>query len=127
VIVLDASAALAALLNAGQARRLVSDDQLHAPHLVDAEVASGLRRLAAAGTVAEENASAALRTWQRLAVTRYPLVGLLDRTWELRHTVSTYDATYVALAESLDCTLVTADGRLSRSPGPRCTITVVPR
>lgn len=127
MIVLDASAALAALLNAGQARRLVSDDQLHAPHLVDAEVASGLRRLAAAGTVAEENASAALRTWQRLAVTRYPLVGLLDRTWELRHTVSTYDATYVALAESLDCTLVTADGRLSRSPGPRCTITVVPR
>jgi len=127
VIVLDASAAVAALVNDGPARRLVGNDQLHAPHLVDAEVTSGLRRLAAAGTISVPDASSALRTWQRLGVIRYPLLGLLDRTWELRDSVSTYDATYVALAESLDCTLVTADARLSRANSLRCAMTVVPR
>ena len=127
MIVLDASAAVAALVNDGPARRLVGNDQLHAPHLVDAEVTSGLRRLAAAGTISVPDASSALRTWQRLGVIRYPLLGLLDRTWELRDSVSTYDATYVALAESLDCTLVTADARLSRANSLRCAMTVVPR
>ncbi|HVX20410.1 MAG TPA: type II toxin-antitoxin system VapC family toxin [Acidimicrobiales bacterium] len=127
MIVLDASAALSALLNDGPARQVAGDDQLHAPHLIDAEVVNGLRRLAAARTVPVAAARAALRTWPRLAVTRYPLVGLLDRVWELRDTVSAYDAAYVALAESLDCVLVTADARLSRASGPRCAVTVVPR
>jgi predicted nucleic acid-binding protein len=127
VIVLDASAAVAALVDAGPARRVVGEDQVHIPHLADAEVASSLRRLVAAGTLAATDASAALQTWQRLGVMRYPMVGLLGRVWELRDTVSAYDATYVALAESLDCALVTADARLSRAVGPRCAVTVVPR
>lgn len=58
---------------------------------------------------------------------RSPLLGLLDRVWELRDHVSAYDASYIALAEHLDCSLLTADGRLSRAPGTRCPITVVPR
>ncbi|WP_211224038.1 type II toxin-antitoxin system VapC family toxin [Pseudonocardia asaccharolytica] len=123
---LDASAALAALLNAGVARRTLGDEQLHAPHLVDAEVASSLRRRVAAGQVGVEAARAALHTWQRLGMTRYPVVGLLGRVWELRENVSAHDAVHVALAEFLDCALLTADARLSRAPGTRCSITVVP-
>ena len=54
------------------------------------------------------------------------MFGLLDRVWELRDNLSASDASYVALAERLDCPLLTADARLSRAPGVRCTITVVP-
>lgn len=127
MIVVDASAALAALLNAGPARRALLDQQLHVPHLVDAEVASGLRRKVAAQQVQTDAAWTALHTWQRLGVTRYAMFSLLSRVWELRENVSAYDACYVALAEFLDCALLTADARLARAPGIRCPITVVPR
>lgn len=127
MIVVDASAALAALLNDGPARRALNADQLHAPHLVDSEVASGLRRITAVGHVSQAHALAALDAWRRLAITRYGVHGVLDRVWELRHNVSAYDAGYIALAELLGCGLVTADARLSRAVGTRCPITVVPR
>lgn len=127
MIVVDASAALAALFNDGAARRMLGVEQLHAPHLVDSEVASGLRRRVAAGQLSERHGWAALDTWRRLAVTRYGLHTLLDRVWELRHGLSAYDAGYVALAEALDCGLLTADARLSRAAGLRCPITLVPR
>lgn len=127
MIVVDASAALAGLFNDGPARRALGTQQLHAPHLVDSEVAGGLRGSLAGGQVTDEQASAALAAWQRLAVTRYGLHALLDRVWELRENVSAYDAGYVALAEALDCDLVTADARLSRATGIRCPITLVPR
>lgn len=127
MIVVDASAALSALYNDGPARRTLGSEQLHAPHLIDSEVASGLRRRVAAGQVAEPDAVAALTAWRRLAVTRYAVHAVLDRVWELRHNLSAYDAGYVALAEALDCVLVTADGRLAGAPGPRCPITFVRR
>lgn len=126
MIVVDASAAVAALLNDGAARRALAEQQLHAPHLVDTEVASVLRRRLARSELTPQQAGAALRVWQRLAVTRYAGAGLLDRVWGLRENVSGYDATYVALAETLDCALVTADGRLGRAPGTRCVVTVLP-
>ncbi|MGY1606402.1 type II toxin-antitoxin system VapC family toxin [Geodermatophilus sp. SYSU D00700] len=127
MIVADASAVVAALLNAGPARALVSEEQVHVPHLVDAEVAGALRRLVAADSMTADQGWAALDTWRRLGVTRQPMSGLLDRVWQLRENVTTYDATYVALAEALDCAVVTADGRLGRAPGIRCPVTVVPR
>ncbi len=65
--------------------------------------------------------------WQRLGLERVGVSGLLGRVWELRENLSAYDATYVALAEALESPLVTADGRLARAPGPRCTITLVRR
>jgi len=126
VIVVDASAALAALLRAGDARDAVADEQAHVPHLIDSEIASGLRRRVAAGQVLPDAGWTALRVWQRLGVTRYPAFSLLHRIWELRENVSAYDATYVALAEFLGCSLLTADGRLARAPGVRCVTTVVP-
>ena len=51
---------------------------------------------------------------------------MFDRVWELRDNLTAYDAAYVALAEIIDCPLVTADGRISRAPGIRCVVTVVP-
>ena len=127
MIVVDASAALTALLNAGAARETLASERLHAPHLIDSEVAAGLRRMVFEERLGSDAARQALISWSRVGVLRYPLIGLLDRVWELRHNVSAYDAGYVALAESSGCTLVTADARLSRAPGVRCPITVVPR
>lgn len=127
MIVADASAALAALLNDGAARQTLGAEQLHVPHLIDSEVASGLRRHVLAGDLAADDGWTALDAWRHLAVTRYGLTGLLDRIWQLRSSLSAYDAGYVALAESLSCALVTADARLSRAPGLRCVVTVVPR
>ena len=127
MIVVDASAALSGILNAGPARNALAAEQLHAPHLIDPEVASGLRRQVAAGQMSAADGWTALDTWRRLGLIRYPVVALLDRVWELRESVSAYDATYVALAERLGCALMSADGKLSRAPGTRCPITVVPR
>lgn len=127
MIVVDASAALSALLNAGPAREALASEQLHAPHLIDSEVASGLRRLVASRGIDADAGWAALGIWGRLGVTRYPTHGLLERIWALRDNLSAYDAGYVALAESLGCSLLTADGRISRAPGIHCLTTVVPR
>lgn len=123
----DAAAAVSALLNDGPARRSLATEQLHAPHLIDAEVASGLRRLVAAEQLRAEDAWAALRVWQRLGLTRYPIVSLLDRVWARRESLSAYDATYVALAELLGCAVLTADVRLARAPALGCVVTLVPR
>lgn len=73
------------------------------------------------------DASRALDVWGRLGVERVGVRGLLGRIWELRDNLSAYDATYVAVAEALESPLLTADGRLARAPGPRCTITVLRR
>src|SRR5437879_11407622 len=114
MIVLDASAALLALMNAGAARSAVASEQLHAPHLIDAEIANGLRRQVAAGRLSSADARSTLTTWQALGLNRYASVSMLDRVWELRDNVSPYDACYVALAELLGCALLTADLRLGR-------------
>jgi predicted nucleic acid-binding protein len=127
VIVVDASAAVSALLNAGRAREALATEQLHAPHLVDSEVANALRRATAAQRLHDRDAWRALDAWRRLGIKRYAIHTLLDRIWELRDNLSAYDATYVALAEALDCSLLTADGRLGQAPGIRCAVTVVPR
>lgn len=127
MIVVDGSAALAGLFNDGPARQVLAHDQLHAPHLVDSEVASGIRRRVAAGNLTATDGWSTLDRWRRLAVSRYPIVSLLERIWVLRDNLSAYDAGYVALAEVLRCSLLTADVRLSRAPGVRCSVTVVPR
>lgn len=126
MIVVDASAALSGLLNAGPARAALAAEHLHVPHLVDSEIANGLRRGVGAGRLAAADAWNALDTWRRLGIIRHPAHDLLERIWALRENISAYDATYIALAEHLDCALLTADSRLSRAPGTVCLITVVP-
>jgi len=127
VIVLDASAAVLALLNDGDSRRSLATRTVVVPHLADPEVAQALRAQVLRGTVRTDHARVALARWARLGTRRVAVVGLLARIWELRENLSAYDATYVAVAEALGCELVTADGRLARAPGPRCAITVVRR
>jgi predicted nucleic acid-binding protein len=126
VIVVDASAALSALLNSGPARHALADQQLHAPHLIDTEVASGLRRHVFGQRLTADAGWAALDTFRRLGLRRYPGSSLLHRVWDLRDNLSAYDACYVALAELLRCDLLTADARLSTAPGIQCAVTVVP-
>jgi len=117
VIVVDASAIVEFILDtadadAVSARLFESGVSLHAPHLLDVEVAQVLRRFAAAGALDDRRGSGALADLADLPIRRYPHDMLLPRVWELRHTMSAYDATYVALAEALGATLLTRDRRL---------------
>lgn len=127
MIVLDVSAAVLALLNDGEARRSLATETVAVPHLVDVELAQSLRGQVREGRVGADDAAAALASWARLGLRRFSVLGLLPRIWALRENVSAYDATYVALAETIGCELVTADARLARAPGPTCAITVVRR
>ena len=127
MIVIDASAAILGLLNDGEARAMLREGAVVCPHLADSEVTHALRSQVLRGDLGADDAGRAIETWGRLGVERIGVQGLLPRIWELRDNVSAYDATYVAVAEALEAPLVTADGRLARAPGPRCTISVVPR
>lgn len=127
MIVVDASAATTALLNDGPARAHLSSQALCAPHLIDTEIISAMRRLVRTGQLSADQGWTAIDVWQQLAVARYPSERVSARVWELRDNVSPYDATYVAVAEFLDVTLLTADARLASAPGVRCAITLVPR
>jgi len=127
VIVVDASAAVSALLNAGPARQALASEQLHAPHLIDSEVANALRRRVAAKQLTAGDGWTGSNALKHLGMKRYPVFAFLDRIWELRANLSAYDASYVGLAELLGCDLLTGDGRLARAPGVRCSTTVVPR
>jgi predicted nucleic acid-binding protein len=126
VIVADASVLVPALVDEGGSgalarKRLLASD-VHVPALADVEVLSVVRRGVLAGRFTAERGAVALQDWSDLAVERYPHLPLLGRAWQLRDSVTAYDAQYVALAELLDAPLVTADGRLSRAPGLRCTV-----
>lgn len=126
MIVIDASALIAGLTGGGPAREAMAADDLHAPHLAAVEVASGLRRLVASGDVDEAMGPPVLEILAQFGITWYPMVPHLARIWELRHNLSAFDATYVALAEALECGLFTADARLVNAPGVGCPVTVVP-
>ncbi len=118
MIVPDAPAVLEVLLRTPRAdavsRRLFDRRQsLHAPHLLDVEVAQVIRRYAANGEIDHERGRAALDDLADLPLRRYPHDFLLSRVWSLRHNLTAYDAMYVALAEVLDAALVTRDPRLA--------------
>lgn len=127
MIVVDASAAVLGLVNDGDARALLAAEALVTPHLADSEIVHALRAQVLRRDLDVVAADRMIDVWQRLGVERIGVAGLLGRVWELRDNLSAYDATYIALAEALESPLVTADGRLARAPGPRCTITVVRR
>lgn len=127
MIVVDASA-LAEVLLRGPAAAAVElrihdmRETLHAPHLIDVEVAHVVRRYAARRDIDVELGRAAIEDLADFPLHRHPHQSLLPRIWELRHNLSAYDAAYVALAETLDAPLVTRDGRLAASSGHRARI-----
>lgn len=105
--------------------RLASDADQAAPHVVDVEVLSIVRRdrmLGRLDATAARQAIEDLRDWPG---ERFGHGGLLERAWELRENVRAWDAVYVALAEALDATLLTLDARLGRAPGLACPVEVL--
>ncbi len=125
MLVIDASVLVDALLVAGAARARLASANLQAPELIDAELLSVLRRLVLAEQLPEPHALQALATTQQLGLRRHSSRLLWPRAWELRTNLTAYDALYVALAEQLDATLLTADGRIARAPGLRCNVEVL--
>jgi predicted nucleic acid-binding protein len=130
VIVVDASALLETLLRTSaaevvDARLFGSGQTLHAPHLLDVEVAQVVRRYTAAGEIDGERGLAVLADLADLPLRRYPHDFLLPRVWQLRDNFTAYDAVYVALAEALDAPLLTRDRRLAAATGHRARIEVV--
>lgn len=119
MIVIDASALLEVLLRTPSAQavemRLFEEPRqtLHAPHLLDVEVAQVLRRYATMGEINEQRGTEALADLADFPVRRYPHDLLLPRVWTLRNNFTAYDAVYVALAEALDARLLTRDQRLA--------------
>lgn len=123
--VVDASATVDVLVRRVPPTSMGHED-LAAPHLIDIEVAHTLRRLERAKVITPVEAARALERFGRLYLSRYPATWLLPRIWELRHNLTGYDATYVALAEALEATsLLTADERLTRATGVRCAIELI--
>ncbi len=123
-VVADASVLVAALVDSGTegrwAESVVGEDRLAAPELVLVEVTNILRRLERIGEISRIEANGARRDLLRRDVELFPFTPFADRVWELRHTVTSYDAWYVAVAEAFECPLATLDRRLSRAPGVRC-------
>jgi predicted nucleic acid-binding protein len=130
LIVLDASAAIELVLASTRGRRVAArvtlpSISLHAPHLLDLEVAQAIRRYAAAGLIDAQSGPAALDRLDLLGIERYAHVELLPRVWSLRFNLTAYDAAYVALAEALDAPLLTCDRALSKAPGHTARVELV--
>jgi predicted nucleic acid-binding protein len=130
VIVLDASAALEWLLQAPAAvtidRRIFSPfESLHAPHLLDVEIAQVLRRYVRERTITAQRGQEAIEDFADLPLTRYPHDFLIPRIWELRANLTAYDAAYVSLAEELGAPLLTCDRKIASAPGHRAEVEVV--
>ena len=130
LVVVDASTVVAALLDSGPdgdwAEGILTSGDLVASHLLPVEVASILRRAVAAGRLTEESGTVAHAQLVRMPVDLWPYAPLAERVWALRPDVTTYDAWYIALAETVDAPLATLDARLTRAPRPRCRFVTAP-
>ena len=127
-MVLDASVLVGFLLDRPGAARVadvLANDDVAAPHLVDAEVAQVIRRYTARGDVTDGDGAAMLDDFLDLSLVRYSHAPLLRRAYELRHNATIYDALYLALAEGLGCPLLTADQSLAALPGCHAAVEVL--
>jgi predicted nucleic acid-binding protein len=125
-VVCDASALVAVLLDGGPdgqwATHALSGADLLAPSLVGFEAANIIRRHALAGLISADQAAQAHGDLLDLAIEQWPYELLAARAWQLRENLSIYDASYVALAELTDTTLITLDRRIGGAPGLRCSV-----
>ncbi len=130
MIVLDASAAIEWLFQtpAGikiDSRMFSTSETLHAPHLLDIEVAQVLRRHVRSKNITAQRGEEALEDLGDMPLRRYPHDLLMPRIWELRATLTAYDAVYVALAEVLDAPLLTCDGKIAAASGHSANVEVI--
>ena len=123
-IVVDSSVIVAALIDSGPdgvwAERVIDDQVLYAPELVRVEATNVLRRLERAEQLTTAEANGAYEDLTQLEIEQFPFEPFSGRIWELRHTVTSYDAWYVAVAEELGYPLTTLDRRLAKTVGPKC-------
>lgn len=130
VLVVDACCLFEVLVGASRAesirQRLALDEDHAAPHVIDVEVFSVIRRERRLGRLDQTAADQAVADLEAWPGERFGHRLLLARAWELRDTVRAWDAMYVALAEALDTTLLTTDARLGAAKGPTCRIEVLP-
>jgi predicted nucleic acid-binding protein len=123
-VVVDASVLVVALIDAGPdgswAESILAAGSLHTPDLARAEAANILRRLERAKEISSSEANAAFEDLMQLNLEVFAFDPFAERIWEMRHTVTSYDAWYVALAETLKLPLATLDERLTKATGPRC-------
>jgi predicted nucleic acid-binding protein len=129
VIVVDASALLEIFLRTARGDRIWNrlfgaDDALHAPHLIDLEVAQVMRRYVSRGEVDADRGRAVVDLMSRMPITRYSHEPMLSRIWALRANATAYDAAYLALAEGLRAPLVTCDDALAKIPGVSAAVEV---
>ncbi len=130
MIVIDASALLEMLLNTPVSGKVTErlfgrNETLHAPHLLDLEVAQVLRRYTLSGEMDAERSEQALGDLADMPLNRYPHDVFLLRIWTLRRNLTAYDAAYVALAEALDAPLITRDAALARASGHRARVELI--
>lgn len=129
MLVVDASCVYEVVTDSADAEavrtRLAADPDHGAPHLVDAEVLGVIRRQHLAEVLDATAAAQAVEDLRQWPGERYGHRALMDRAWQLRWSVRSWDALYVALAEALEATLLTRDRRLAGAPGPTCSVEVV--
>lgn len=132
MIVVDSSAMLEVLLRSPRTPEIekyifVSNESLHAPHLLDLEVVQVLRRYCVSGEMSAARAQEAIVDLLNFPITRYPHDIFIDRIWDLRNNITAYDAAFVALAESLPAPLLTCDSKLAAASGHRAKIVLIPK
>jgi predicted nucleic acid-binding protein len=124
MIVTDASFLVTALaddaVDGARARDRLRGEELVAPHLVDLEITSVLRRRASFGDVTARRAEQALQDLLNLPIEYVAHNTLLPRVWELRNNYTAYDACYVAAAELFHVPLATRDAKMAAAPEARC-------
>jgi predicted nucleic acid-binding protein len=129
-VVIDSAAVVALLADRHRTGDWVASTingcRLVAPHLVRYEAGNSLRRRLLAGVLGVEEANHAHAALESMRIELWPVGRTSRRAWELRGSVTYYDASYVALAELLDAPLVTLDRRLARAPGPKCAFLTPP-
>ena len=126
MLVVDASVLAPAIIDAGTdgdtIRARLRGEAIAGPDLLRIEVLAVIRKSLIAGALTATQADDAVEDLLDLPVSVFPSAPLLRRAWALRDNVTAYDASYVALAEALDCPLLTADTRLANAPGPTCAV-----
>ncbi|MBO0808414.1 MAG: type II toxin-antitoxin system VapC family toxin [Actinobacteria bacterium] len=118
MIVIESSAMVDALVDEPPSPELlavIADEDLHAPALLDFEVASALRGHVLGGKLDDARLSDAVQDFTALAIERHPMTSMVGNILGLKDNFTAYDAAYIVLAQALRAPLVTCDGKLAEA------------